>query len=211
MTEHRMPAKSATGPPDYVARQGHPRLCTAHRSDGQPCGRYAIRGGNVCGVHGGHAPQVRRKAKQRLDFAKDMMLLRAFKGIPEPERPKPPRRATRPAGPPHPRPEPTAPQPEPPVKTADPQHSYPGDGEVAHITRAQHEALKRGEPLPAQDAPVAQPERRARVRTFADPPPWAEPPPARPTRQLVTEEEALADVARANRRVGVNQRRRKRR
>ena len=40
--------------------------CTAKRSNGEPCKAQAIRGGNVCRVHGGSAPQVRRKAAERL-------------------------------------------------------------------------------------------------------------------------------------------------
>lgn len=45
--------------------------CSAHRQDGQPCKAQAIRGGNVCRVHGGSAPQVRRAAMQRLLAAVD--------------------------------------------------------------------------------------------------------------------------------------------
>lgn len=44
--------------------------CTAHRSDGQPCGAWSIRGGYVCRVHGGRAPQVRAAAEWRLWHAK---------------------------------------------------------------------------------------------------------------------------------------------
>ena len=40
--------------------------CTAHRSDGLPCGAWSIRGGYVCRVHGGRAPQVRARAEFRL-------------------------------------------------------------------------------------------------------------------------------------------------
>lgn len=40
--------------------------CTAHRSNGQPCKGQAITGANVCRVHGGWAPQVRAKARQRI-------------------------------------------------------------------------------------------------------------------------------------------------
>jgi len=40
--------------------------CSAHRRDGWPCGAYAIRGGGVCRMHGGAAPQVRHAAQRRL-------------------------------------------------------------------------------------------------------------------------------------------------
>jgi len=43
--------------------------CTAHRSDGAPCRAWAIRGGRVCSVHGGRAPQVREAARRRLESA----------------------------------------------------------------------------------------------------------------------------------------------
>jgi len=42
------------------------RLCSAKRTNGQPCGRPPIKGGTVCATHGGSAPQVRRKAALRL-------------------------------------------------------------------------------------------------------------------------------------------------
>ncbi len=40
--------------------------CTARRRDGSPCGSYAIRGGSVCRMHGGAAPQVKHAAHMRL-------------------------------------------------------------------------------------------------------------------------------------------------
>jgi hypothetical protein len=58
----------------YDARLDHPRRCTAHRSgDGKPCGAWAIRGGFVCRVHSGGAPQVKAAARRRLDHAADLM------------------------------------------------------------------------------------------------------------------------------------------
>lgn len=44
--------------------------CAAQRKHGAgPCKRTAIPGGRVCAMHGGNAPQVRRKAQQRIDEA----------------------------------------------------------------------------------------------------------------------------------------------
>lgn len=45
--------------------------CTAHRRDGAQCGSDAIRGTNVCRMHGGSAPQVRAAAMRRLLEAAD--------------------------------------------------------------------------------------------------------------------------------------------
>lgn len=45
--------------------------CSAHRQDGEPCQAKAIRGGTVCRVHGGSAPQVRAAAMRRLLAAVD--------------------------------------------------------------------------------------------------------------------------------------------
>lgn len=42
------------------------RKCKGHKPDGSPCKNWAIRGGEVCGWHGGRAPQVRAKAKRRV-------------------------------------------------------------------------------------------------------------------------------------------------
>ena len=42
------------------------RLCTAHRKDGEPCTQPAIKGGMVCRMHGGSAPQTKAKAARVL-------------------------------------------------------------------------------------------------------------------------------------------------
>lgn len=65
----------------YEERQGHPRKCTARRSgDKQPCGAWAIKGGNVCRIHGGMAPQTKAKAKQRLDLQTVRDAVRRLRG-----------------------------------------------------------------------------------------------------------------------------------
>lgn len=65
--------KSRAGKASAAARKakresGEPikRPCSASRTNGEPCGNSAIRGGTVCVAHGGRAPQVRAKANQRL-------------------------------------------------------------------------------------------------------------------------------------------------
>lgn len=41
-------------------------LCTARNRRGQPCKNRPVRGATVCSTHGGSAPQVRRKAAERV-------------------------------------------------------------------------------------------------------------------------------------------------
>ena len=40
--------------------------CTATNRAGQQCGKAAIGGANICRSHGGAAPQVKRRAEERL-------------------------------------------------------------------------------------------------------------------------------------------------
>ena len=48
------------------------RQCTATaKSTGERCQRAAVKGGNVCHVHGGAASQVQKKAQERLDRMAD--------------------------------------------------------------------------------------------------------------------------------------------
>jgi hypothetical protein len=41
-------------------------ICSAHRSTGEPCRAFAVRGARVCIAHGGGAPQVKIAAEERL-------------------------------------------------------------------------------------------------------------------------------------------------
>lgn len=52
------------------------RRCRAHKTNGDPCPNWAIRGGVVCHVHGGRSPQVKRAAKERLNDLVDPALVR---------------------------------------------------------------------------------------------------------------------------------------
>ncbi len=40
--------------------------CTATNRKGNQCGKPAIKGGNVCRIHGGAAPQVKKAAARRV-------------------------------------------------------------------------------------------------------------------------------------------------
>lgn len=42
------------------------RKCKGHKTNGDPCGNYAMNGGLVCHAHGGKAKQVRAKSEQRM-------------------------------------------------------------------------------------------------------------------------------------------------
>ncbi len=43
--------------------------CAARRTNGEPCGNFAMVGSRVCHAHGGRAPQVRNAARRRLAMA----------------------------------------------------------------------------------------------------------------------------------------------
>jgi len=65
---------SGTAPIDRWGRSAHPeRRCTAHRKNGDRCKNAARRGTNVCDFHGAKAPQVKRKARERLEEASDRL------------------------------------------------------------------------------------------------------------------------------------------
>ena len=45
--------------------------CKARNRRGEPCGNYPVAGAVVCATHGGSAPQVKRKAAERIAMAQD--------------------------------------------------------------------------------------------------------------------------------------------
>lgn len=52
--------------------------CAAHRSNGEPCRAYAVRGATVCVTHGGASPQVRAAAARRQAEEKAAKTMRLF-------------------------------------------------------------------------------------------------------------------------------------
>jgi hypothetical protein len=54
------------------------RKCAAKRSNGEVCRRAPIKGGTVCGTHGGSAPQVKRAAAARVVAAKASAAVERF-------------------------------------------------------------------------------------------------------------------------------------
>jgi len=48
--------------------------CQAKRRDGEPCTRWAVRGGPVCPTHGGNLPVVRDAAERRVEEARKSVL-----------------------------------------------------------------------------------------------------------------------------------------
>src|SRR4051812_24468001 len=52
-----------------------PKCSAKSKQSGKRCKQYAIPGGKVCRFHGGAAPQVKRKAAERLEATKERVLL----------------------------------------------------------------------------------------------------------------------------------------
>lgn len=50
------------------------QACSAKRTNGEPCKRWAIRGGAVCASHGGRLPRVRQRADERIEAQKAKVL-----------------------------------------------------------------------------------------------------------------------------------------
>src|SRR4051812_1045482 len=64
-----------------------PSKCVARKKDGTPCLRSPIKGAVVCRVHGGAAPQVRRKAAERIANAADIAVLQIVALMEDPNTP----------------------------------------------------------------------------------------------------------------------------
>src|SRR4051812_24427959 len=62
-------------PVNISTRELATRRCHAHKTNGDECPNWAIRGGTVCHVHGGRAPQVRMAARERLAAMVDPALI----------------------------------------------------------------------------------------------------------------------------------------
>jgi hypothetical protein len=58
---------------DWWLDRNDQNRCVAVRKNGERCLKPAYRGTTVCRTHGGGAPQVKRKAKERLELAADRM------------------------------------------------------------------------------------------------------------------------------------------
>lgn len=61
--------------------------CKAHRKNGDQCKRWSIRGATVCATHGGMAPQVRKKAAERIEASLDRAALAIVRLMEDPETP----------------------------------------------------------------------------------------------------------------------------
>lgn len=67
-----MPSEDVFSDDWWIDRNDQNR-CVAIRRNGERCLKPANRGMTVCRTHGGAAPQVKRKAKERLELAADRM------------------------------------------------------------------------------------------------------------------------------------------
>lgn len=60
-----------TTPDAADPRAAHPRVCQKHRTNGDPCRAYAIKGADYCDAHGGRTPGGKAAAQKRLLAAAD--------------------------------------------------------------------------------------------------------------------------------------------
>lgn len=70
---------------DAVDEDGRPR-CTAHNRQGKRCGNPPVAGTNVCRMHGGGAPQVKKAAQIRLAMLVDPAIATLAKEMVKAER-----------------------------------------------------------------------------------------------------------------------------
>ncbi len=122
------------------------RRCHGHKKNGDQCGKVAMQAQQVCGTHGGRAPQAKRNARQRIEEAADRMA-RQLLGIAESAESEAVKLAAVKDALDRAGLKPPA-QVEVATKPLEPWEELMRD--VAHITRAQHEALKNGVLLPPE-------------------------------------------------------------
>ena len=78
---HRQRQPSRSGARRSGAKNGGPakhphtqaRRCVAHKSNGEPCQKFAIKGATVCKFHGGATRHVKNAARVRLENAANLM------------------------------------------------------------------------------------------------------------------------------------------
>ena len=63
-----------------MAKKRQARRCSAHCADGRECPNYAVNGGTVCTIHGGRAPQVARKAGDRVTEGHAVAVYQRYSG-----------------------------------------------------------------------------------------------------------------------------------
>ena len=66
-----------------------PARCVARTRRGTPCAGKVVQGANVCRMHGGAAPQVQRKAQERIAHASDVAVLQILALMQAPDTPAP--------------------------------------------------------------------------------------------------------------------------
>jgi hypothetical protein len=205
--------------------RGNPdRRCVATSRAGTQCRNWAIRGGAVCRYHGGSTERVKKKARERIEQAQDLVAMRMIgfaidEGVPPQVALAAAKDILDRGG----TTTPTAVE-----VTVQPWEELLGD--VAHLTKAQHDAIyhpERAAQTPAlaahddvvdaevvPEAPETQPDAPGDAADGAGQPANPDPPFAQPSgtpsRALVPLEDATAEVAQANRAARVARARRMR-